>query len=140
MAQNVLYLPPGVVPMPPMQATGGPTGVPFDRDFFEKILPPAIDAFCKQVQCEVPLVQLMTVDGTRHFVNGISGVSDSWVALQTSEEGHKHPTQVFLPYQTIFRVEIHPETDTRRQHLGFVISQPVPALPKPPSKRAAAKK
>lgn len=120
MPQSVIYLPPGVVPAPSMASPAGPSGVPFDRDFFEKVLPPAIESFCKQVDCEVPLVELLTVDGARHLVNGISGVSESWVALQTAQEGRNHPTQVFVPYQTIFRVEIHPEHDVRREHLGFV--------------------
>lgn len=123
---RVIYLPPGVVAgTPAPQPAAVPSGIPFDRNFFENILPPSIAGFCKQVQCEVPVVELTTVDGITHFVNGISGVADSWVALQTASPDHEHPIQVFIPYQTIYRVEIHPEEDVRRQRLGFYT--PVPA-------------
>jgi hypothetical protein len=64
----------------------------------------------------------MTVDGATHYINGISGVTDTWVALHTSSMEHEHPVQVFLPYQTIFRVEIHPAENERRHRLGFVTS------------------
>jgi hypothetical protein len=51
---------------------------------------------------------------------------------------------MFIPYQTIFRVEIHPEADARRAHLGFVTDSvqttPQIAPPKPvPAKAPAAK-
>lgn len=140
MAQNVIYLPPGVVPGQATTPPVIPSGVPFDRQFFEKVLPPAIESFCQQVGCKVPLVELFTLDGAKHFVNGISGVSDLWVALHVAEENHTHPTQLFVPYQTIFRVEIHPEQDARREHLGFVTSARVQQLtgaaPPPPAVRA----
>ncbi len=125
--QRVIYLPPGVVPPPSTAAPSAPApvppaggGIPFDRTFFEQVLPPSIAGFCSQVKCKVPVVELITVDGAKHYVNGISGVADSWVALQTASPDHDHPTQVFIPYQTIFRVEIHPEEDAKRQRLGFV--------------------
>ncbi len=120
MAQTppVLYLPPGVVPPPGSPREPAGPGAPFDRSFFESVLPQAVGAFCTQVKCEMPVVELRTVDGATHFVTGISGVSDLWVALHTSSVDHDHPVQVFLPYQTIFRVEIHPESDSRRG-IGF---------------------
>lgn len=96
------------------------SGIPFDRNFFENVLPPSVAGFCKQVNCEVPVVELSTVDGITHYVNAISGLSDTWVALQTSSPEHPHPTQVFVPYQTIYRVEIHPEHDKKLRHLGFL--------------------
>lgn len=113
----VLYLPPGVIvpaaPVPP------PNGPPFDRAFFERVLPEAVRAFCDQAKCEEPVVELLTVDGDRHYVRGISGVADQWVALHTVNPDHPHPIQVFLPYATIYRVEIHPEMDERRG-IGFI--------------------
>jgi len=122
MAQNpaVIYLPPGVLPAPVANAGSAPNAVPFDRNFFERVLPGAIDSFCKQTDCKTPMVELLTVDGTTHYVNGISGVSDSWVALHASRREHEHPVQVFVPFQTIFRVEIHPEPDSINTHLGFI--------------------
>lgn len=144
---RVIYLPPGVVP-PPAAAQPIPvnTGVPFDRGFFEQVLPGAIAGFCKQVGCKVPVVELTTVDAMTHYVNGISGVSDQWVALTTSRPDHQHLVEVFIPYQTIFRVEIHPESDERRAHLGFVaapvrVPEVVPAVAAPVAKsRASAKR
>lgn len=124
--QRVIYLPPGVVPPPspqPQVPQQVASGIPFDRAFFEQVLPPSIAGFCKQVHCKVPVVELMTVDGVTHYVNGISGVADAWVALQTANLEHDHPTQVFIPYQTIFRVEIHPEEDVKRQKLGFLTAR-----------------
>jgi hypothetical protein len=117
-------------------------GIPFDRQFFEQVLPPAIQSFCTQVQCEVPIVELTTVDGMTHYINGISGVSDQWVALSTSKPDHLHLIQMFIPYQTIFRVEIHPEPDEKRAHLGF-LTAPIrtpEVIPVAPVKRAAARK
>lgn len=105
----------------------GPTGIPFDRTFFEQVLPQSIAGFCSQTQCDVPVVEVTTVDGMTHYVNGISGIADAWVALHTSLPEHEHPVQAFIPYQTIFRVEIHPETDVRRHHLGFDTSAEAPA-------------
>lgn len=132
---RVIYLPPGVVPAaaPPVQSSG----VPFDRGFFESVLPPAIQSFCREVDCGVPIVELSTVDGVTHYVNGISGVSDQWVALQTSRPDHRHVTQVFIPYQTIYRVEIHPEEDEKRHHLGFNTEATQAIIP---AARAAASK
>ncbi|MBA4179086.1 MAG: hypothetical protein C0506_00715 [Anaerolinea sp.] len=90
--------------------------------FFEQVLPRAIQSFCSQTACPLPVLELMTVDGTTHYVNAIAGVADNWVALQTSSEDHQHPVQVFLPYNTIFRVEVHPEPDNGRGHLGFLLA------------------
>lgn len=130
--QRVIYLPPGMVPAP---QSAGPaitnSGVPFDRSFFEQVLPQSIQSFCNQTKCPLPVVELLTVDGTTHYVNGISGVADQWVALQTSTENHRSPVQVFVPYATIFRVEIHPEPDNGRGHLGFLLasaSEPTPSV------------
>ena len=69
--QRVLYLPPGVVPGAASAQPQVPSGgMPFDRTFFEQILPQSIQAFCSQLQCTFPVVELMTVDGTTHYVNG----------------------------------------------------------------------
>jgi hypothetical protein len=137
---RVIYLPPGVIPTPAQapQVPAGADGVPFNKAFFETVLGPSIQSFCSQTECKIPVVQVTTVDGTTHYVNGISGVSDSWVALHTSQPDEDHPTQVFVPYVTIFRVEIHPEHDERRRHLGFVTGRPTP-LPAPAPVRAVAR-
>jgi len=119
---RVIYLPPGVVAAPQMGQRvpdGGSVAAPFDRAFFEHVLSPAIASFCQQTGCKVPVVELLTVDGVTHYVNGVSGATDSWVALHTASTEHERPAEVFIPYQTIFRVEIRPETDERRHHLGF---------------------
>lgn len=121
--QRVIYLPPGMVPGQATPTGPAPsTGIPFDRVFFEQVLPQSIQGFCHQVDCPAPVVEVLTVDGSTHFVAAISGVSDNWVALQTASEEHQHPVQVFLPYNTIFRVEVHPEPDNGRGHLGFVLA------------------
>ncbi len=120
---NVIYLPPGVMPPQAQQAQQAPAstpGVPFDRNFFENVLPQSVDQFCKQAECGNPVVELHTVDGTRHFLKGVSGVSDGYVALHTHSEHHEQPVQVFLPYQTIYRVEIHPEEDEKQGRMGFI--------------------
>lgn len=123
MPQRVIYLPPGVAAAPTQPvAAPGSSSVPFDRNFFENVLPQSIQAFCKQAGCSVPMVEVMTVDGTTHYVNGISGVSDSWVALHTAELEHDHPVQVFVPYTTVFRVGIHP-AEHARQKLGFIVGK-----------------
>lgn len=142
---RVIYLPPGVVPpaaVAPTQAAPVNTGIPFDRVFFQQILPAAIAEFCKQAGCDIPVVEVNTVDGMTLYVNGISGVSDQWVALSTARPDHPHPVQMFVPYQTIYRVEIHPEPDEKRAHLGFVTAPPrepevIPPLAAPARKRVA---
>ena len=153
MPSRVIYLPPGVNPpaVAPQVQQVMPTGVPFDRVFFEQFLPQAIAAFCNQVTCDTPVVELLTIDGATHFVRGIAGVSDAWVALHTRAEEHGHVVQTFLPYQSIFRVELHPCDDTRRP-IGFVTKgpklpvldlpiEPSPAvIEAPPSEPAAAKR
>jgi hypothetical protein len=130
--QHVIYLPPGVVPAArPLAARVSvpPSAVPYHRQFIETLLPQAVQAFCQQVECNIPRVELYTLDGAVLFVNGISGVTDSWVAVHGSRESHDHPIQVFVPYQTIFRVEIHPESDETHRHLGFI--QPLPGVVTP---------
>ena len=129
---RVIYLPPGVAAPAMVQPAAPvmPSAVPFDRAFFEQVLPAAVHSFCSQVKCDRPVVELLTVDGARLFIQGISGVSDSWTALQTTTEDHPHPIQVFVPYQTIFRIEIHACDDARRP-LGFLLNQPGPP-PAPP--------
>jgi hypothetical protein len=124
---SVIYLPPGVVPAAP--ATPAGAGIPFNRQFFEAFLPQAVNSFCTQVQCDIPRVEIYTADGATLYVNGISGVTDLWVALHTAREDHSGPVEVFLPYQTIFRVEIHPESNASRHHLGFVAPPEAPPAP-----------
>lgn len=141
---RVIYLPPGVTPTPAPAGpiTGLPSAVPFDRAFFEQVLPQSIRHFCEQVDCgQLPVVELLTVDGTTHYVNGISGVSDSWVALHTSNIEHEHPVQVFIPYQTIFRLSIHPAEDHGRRRLGFLVErdgEPAAVLRAKPAGASAA--
>ena len=126
--QNLIYLPPGV--MPPSQQMQAPvaSGIPFDRSFFEQMLPQAIAVFSAQMTCDHPVVELLTVDGTTHFVNGVSGLAESWVALQTSQKDHEGAVQVFVPYQTIFRVEVHPCSDDRPRRLGFELNPAQPPV------------
>jgi hypothetical protein len=95
-------------------------GVPFDRQFFEQVLPQSVAGFSQASKCDSPVVELLTVDGVTHYVKGVSGVSDSWVALHTTLPDHDHPVQVFVPYQTIFRMAVHP-CDGKRRSLGFVL-------------------
>ena len=118
--RNVIYLPPGVVPPEPAVRVPDADRVPFDRQFFESVLPQAVASFCKQVECDAPRVEVYTTDGGVHYVNAISGVTDSWVALYASREEHPNALELFLPYQTVYRIEIHPESDANRRHLGFV--------------------
>jgi len=121
--QNLIYLPPGV--MPPTQQAPAPVaaaGIPFDRPFFEQMLPQAIAVFSAQMTCDHPVVEVLTVDGTTHFVNGVTGLADAWVALHTSKKEHDHPVEVFVPYQTIFRVEVHPCSDESPRRLGFELN------------------
>ncbi len=125
-SSNVIYLPQGVAaPSPALQHANG---APFDRAFFEQLLPRAVGAFCEQAGCDSPVVEVLTTDGTTHFVIGISGFTDAWVALHVSEPDHGHPVQVFIPYQTVFRVEIHPASDIHEGRLGFVTT-PAPPVP-----------
>lgn len=132
---NVLYLPPGVVPPTPSPIPAAiPSGAPFDRTFFEKILPQAIGAFCAQTDCQIPRVELLTVDGSSHYVTGIIAVTDIWVSLQVAKEEHDHPIQMFIPYQTIYRVEVHPESE-RRKHIGFIRQSEAEVIPAPRHRR-----
>ena len=137
---SVIYLPPGVIPAGPTNAAPQSNpAVPFDRSFFERLLPEAVRVFCHSVDCQGPLVEVFTVDGTVHFVNAISGVTDTFVALQTSRESHDHTMQVFIPYQTIYRVEIHPESDENRRRLGFNVDAKAPPAVQPASAPKALK-
>jgi hypothetical protein len=128
---SVIYLPPGVIPQAAPPPGVHPSGIPFDRAFFERLLPQAVQSFCSQVKCDLPVVEVYTMDGTRHFVNAISGVTDTFVALQTSLEAHDHVVQAFIPYQTIYRVEIHPEGDSNRGRLGFALDAKAPPAIQP---------
>ena len=125
---RVIYLPPGVVPAPTGQSPTPPSGIPFDRSFFQQILPGSIASFGENTTCSQPIVELLTTDGTSHYVKGIVGVADNWVALHTQRKDHAEAVEVFLPYQTIFRVEIHPCGDQDRT-LGFLVGQPKLELP-----------
>lgn len=139
MPSRVIYLPPGVAAVPPSPPPAAiPSNVPFDRNFFADVLPSAIDSFCKQADCGSPLVEILTVDGTTHYVLGISGVSDSWVALHTSLTDHEHPIQVFVPYTTIFRVGIHPAEDHTRHRLGFITADRAIGTQQPPASSTGA--
>lgn len=140
--QSVIYLPPGVVPAAaPAPLNHGPSGIPFDRQFFEEVLPRAVEGYCQHVDCDVPRVELYTADGSIHYINAISGVTDSWVALQTSREDHDYAVQVFVPYTTIFRVEIHPQSDHAHRNMGFIVSPNVqpPTAVQPKQKAIASK-
>ena len=68
----------------------------------------------------MPLVQLFTTDGARHYIRAISGVTDQWVALHTQEEANEEPIQVFIPYATVIRVEIHPDLSPDLRRFGFL--------------------
>ncbi|MCY3571075.1 MAG: hypothetical protein OXH19_07000 [Chloroflexi bacterium] len=119
--RSPLILPPGAVPTTP---TPAPSGPPFDRNFFESVLPSAIQSYCSQVSCKMPLVQLFTADGARHYIRAISGVTDQWVALHTQEELNEQPVQVFIPYATVIRVEIHPDLSPDLRRFGFLTDTP----------------
>ena len=116
---------------------------PFDRGFFQQVLPQAVAAFCEQANCESPVVEVLTTDGTTLYVSGISGFTDAWIALQVSVPDHDHPVQVFIPYQMVFRVEIHSASDMREGRLGFatasvpLLATPVEAAPVPVASIAA---
>ena len=114
--RSPLILPPGVV----SQGQPAASGVPFNRDFFESVLPGAIQSYCTQVACTMPLVQLFTSDGSRHYIRAISAVSDLWVALHTQEELDEQPIQMFIPYVTIIRIEIHPDLTPDLRKFGFI--------------------
>lgn len=122
--RSPLILPPGAVPTAP---TPTPSGPPFDRNFFESVLPSAIQSYCSQVSCTMPLVQLFTADGARHYIRAISGVTDQWVALHTQEELNEQPVQVFIPYATVIRVEIHPDLSPDLRRFGFLTEDSPPA-------------
>ncbi len=137
--RNVIYLPPGVVPPAPASPLQPEERIPFNRQFFEAVLPQAVASFCKQVACDAPRVEVYATDGSVHYVNAISGVTDAWVALYASREEHKEALELFLPYQTVYRVEIHPESDENRRHLGFVAPLAAQQPPALQEKRPSAK-
>ena len=116
-SQSALVLPPGVAPPSRPPAVSGPA---FDREFFQQVLPAAVKAYCDQVSCTVPMVELHTADGSRFFVRGISAVTDAWVALHTHDESTDDPIQVFVPYATILRVEVHSDLNPEQRRLGFL--------------------
>ena len=123
--QRVIFLPPGVMPAPqplPQQQVHPQAGLPFDRTFFEQVLPGSIASFCQQVKCTQPVVEVLTVDGVTHFVRGVSGLSDAWVALHTRVDNHDEDIQVFIPYASIFRVAIHPAEDDHKSTMGFLVA------------------
>ncbi|MCY4618103.1 MAG: hypothetical protein OXD50_06045 [Chloroflexi bacterium] len=122
--RSPLILPPGAVPTQPPPTPSGP---PFDRNFFESVLPSAIQSYCSQVACTMPLVQLFTSDGARHYIRAISGVTDQWVALHTQEEVNEQPVQVFIPYATVIRVEIHPDLSPDLRRFGFLTDNAEPS-------------
>jgi len=109
-------------PQPVQQPQIQSSGLPFDRTFFEQILPGSVASFCQQVVCTQPVVEVLTVDGVTHFVRGVSGLSDTWVALHTRVDHHEEDIQVFVPYASIFRVSIHPAEDDRRRSMGFLVA------------------
>lgn len=117
--QSALVLPPGVAP--PSRPPSAP-GIAFDREFFEKVLPGAVQAYCSQVACTFPVVELRTIDGARFYIRAISAVSDTWVALHTQDESDDEASQVFLPYAAILRVEIHPDLSPEMRRVGFLVS------------------
>ncbi len=122
-SRSPLILPPGAA-QPTMPTASRP---PFDRSFFETVLPQAIQSYCSQVACAMPLVQVFTTDGLRHYIRGISGVTDQWVSLHTQEELNEQPVQVFIPYATVMRVEIHPDLSPDLRRFGFLTeSLPTP--------------
>ena len=124
--RSPLILPPGAASPTSTSTASGP---PFDRSFFESVLPNAIQSYCTQVSCTMPLVQLFTADGARHYIRAISGVTDQWVALHTQEELNDQPVQVFIPYATVIRVEIHPDLSPDLRRFGFLTDAAPDSLP-----------
>ena len=122
--RSALILPPGAVPPESPAPASGP---PFDRNFFEAVLPSAIQSYCTQVACTMPLVQVFTADGARHYIRAISGVTDRWVALHTQEEVNEQPVQVFIPYVTMIRIEIHPDLSPDLRRFGFLTDDTEPS-------------
>ena len=89
-----------------------------------------MQAYCSQVACSMPLVELRTVDGATHYIRAISAVSDQWVALHVQEQHEERPVQVFIPYPTILRVEVHPEPGPEMRGMGFLPMAAAPAQPR----------
>jgi hypothetical protein len=114
-----LVLPPGVI-LPPPTPSPAQEGPPFNRAFFEQFLPQVAAAFCERAGCDSVIVELLTTDGATHLVRGISAIHDQWVALQIVSRERRYPVDAFIPYQTIFRVEIHPRLARQPRRLGFV--------------------
>ena len=123
MPGTALVLPPGVI-LPPPNPIPPPDGPPFGREFFERFLPQVAAAFCERAPCDSVIVELLTTDGATHLVRGISAIHDQWVALQLVSKERRHPVDAFIPYQTIFRIEIHPRLARQPRRLGFVDLEP----------------
>lgn len=70
-------------------------------------------------------MQLLTVDGTTHYVKGVAGVAENWVALHTQTQDRDLTAEVFVPYTTVFRLAIHPCDDHNRR-LGFILEADQP--------------
>jgi hypothetical protein len=124
MTRNAIVLPAGVVLPPPPAVAPMPEGPPFDRVFFERYLSEVAAAFCERAGCDSVIVELLTTDGATHLVRGISAIHDQWVALQTVSRERRYPVDAFIPYQTIFRVELHPRLARQPRRLGFVDLEP----------------
>jgi hypothetical protein len=119
---RVIYLPPGVVAPqgPSSPAVPANPGIPFDKAFFQQILPAAVDGFCQQVGCNVPILEVLTVDGMTHYVNGIIGVADQWLRSR-SQAGPRARDQMFVPYRR-YSAWSSSRAGRRRRHLGFAAS------------------
>lgn len=113
-ARSGLILPPGLGSTP-----SAGSGAAFGRDFFESVLPQSVQSYCNQVTCTSPVVEVYTIDGRKHYVRAVSAVSERWVALDTQDDGDE-PVQVFLPYETVLRVEIHADLTPEMRRLGFL--------------------
>lgn len=121
MSRNLLVLPPGVLlPPPPPPAGPQPGSPPFNRDFFERILPEVAAAFCERAACDSVIVELITTDGATHLVKGISALSEQWVALQLASTEYDHEIDSFIPYQAIYRLELHPRLAREPRRLGYL--------------------
>ncbi len=108
-----LILPPG------LGASQGSGGAAFGRDYFQTILPQTVQSYCDQVSCTNPVVEVYTIDGRKFYVRAVSATSERWVALDTQDDDEE-PVQVFLPYETVLRIEIHADLTPEMRRLGFL--------------------
>ncbi len=113
-ARSGLILPPGLGSTP-----SASSGAAFGRDFFESVLPQSVQSYCNQVTCTAPVVEVYTIDGRKYYVRAVSAVSERWTALDTQDDDDE-PVQVFLPYETVLRVEIHADLTPEMRRLGFL--------------------